>query len=98
MNSEQSLPPHENVLRTEHWRVAHAFDTGLPGWLVIVAKRHIRSLAGLSADSAAELGSLQWALSVGLGTVVGCGETEGMQFLEGGGVSPLQCGVVPPRA
>jgi len=98
MNSEQSLPPHENVLRTEHWRVAHAFDTGLPGWLVIVATRHIRSLAELSADSAAELGRLQWALSVALGTVVGCEKTYVMQFSEADGFSHLHVHVVPRMA
>lgn len=32
------LPLRERILLTEHWRVAHAFDTSLPGWLVVGAR------------------------------------------------------------
>ena len=34
-----SRPPREEVVHTEHWRVAHAFNSTLPGWLVILPTR-----------------------------------------------------------
>jgi len=41
-------PPRESILRTEHWRVAHAFGTSLPGWLVVVPLRHVLALDELA--------------------------------------------------
>ena len=98
MNSAQLLPPRENALRTAHWRVAHAFNTALPGWLVIVASRHITSLTELSSEAAAELGRLQWAFSVALAKVVGCDKTYVMQFSEADGFAHLHVHVVPRLA
>ena len=83
------------MLRSEHWRVAHAFDTQLPGWLIIVASRHVTSLAELSADAGIELGRLQWALSLALREVVGCQKTYVMQFSEAEGFAHLHVHLVP---
>ena len=47
--SVADLPPRARVLRTAHWRVVHAFDSALPGWLVTVPIRHVTSLAELTA-------------------------------------------------
>ena len=41
------VAPHERLLVTEHWRVAHAFDSSLPGWLVVLPRRHLLSLVEL---------------------------------------------------
>ena len=38
-----SLPPREDVVHTDHWRVAHAFNSTLPGWLVLLPTRHVAS-------------------------------------------------------
>src|SRR5215204_4798093 len=51
-------PPWDRIHRTEHWDVAHAFGTSLEGWLVIVARRHVASIAELDDEAAAELGPL----------------------------------------
>ena len=95
MNKDPSAPRRENVLRTEHWRVAHAFNTRLPGWLIIVASRHVTSLADLTAEAAGELGRLQWALSLALRDVVGCDKTYVMQFSEAEGFPHLHVHLVP---
>jgi hypothetical protein len=51
-------PLWDRVHRTEHWDVAHAFGTSLEGWLVIVARRHVATVADLDDAAAAELGTL----------------------------------------
>jgi hypothetical protein len=38
------------------WRIAHAFGTSLPGWLVVVPRRHVIVLDELTAEEAADLG------------------------------------------
>jgi len=50
--SAAELPIRERILRTPHWRVAHAFGTAAPGWLVVLPVRHVSALADL--DAAAE--------------------------------------------
>ena len=63
------------IYRTAHWDVAHAFNTALPGWLVLVLQRHIESLDELTEAEAAELGPLIRRVSLSLKTVVGCVKT-----------------------
>ena len=33
---EQTAPPWDAIIRTGRWDVVHAYDTSLPGWLVLV--------------------------------------------------------------
>lgn len=65
-NGMTVLPPRERVYDDGLWRVAHAFDTALPGWLVIVLRRHATSLADLTTEEAAALGPLIKRLSAAL--------------------------------
>jgi len=53
-----SLPPREDVVHTDHWRVAHAFNSALPGWLVLLPTRHVASFTELTPEAADELGGL----------------------------------------
>lgn len=89
------LPPGEDVVHTDHWRVAHAFNSTLPGWLVVVPRRHITSFAELTTEAAAELGGLIHRLSGALETVTGCVKTYMMQFSEAEGFSHLHIHLVP---
>lgn len=89
------LPPREALLRTEHWRVAHAFDSSLPGWLVLVPRRHVLALDELTAPAHAELGSLLGRLSAALRQVLGCTKTYVMQFSEAEGFEHLHVHLVP---
>jgi hypothetical protein len=43
-----SHPAREAVWVEAGWRVAHDFTSSLPGWLVVVATRHVEALDGLT--------------------------------------------------
>lgn len=88
-------PPRDDVLRTAHWRVVHAFNSTLPGWLVLLPVRHVDALADLVPEAAAELGSLVRRLSTALEAVTGCVKTYLMQFSEAVGFSHLHLHLVP---
>lgn len=89
------LPPREDVVHTEYWRVAVAFNSTLPGWLVINPTRHITAFTELTPAAADELGGLVLRLSAALETVTGCVKTYLMQFSEAEGFSHLHVHVVP---
>lgn len=93
--ASDSLPPREDVLHTEHWRVAVAFNSTLPGWLVINPTRHLTSFTELTPAAADELGGLVHRLSGALERVTGCIKTYLMQFSEAEGFSHLHVHVVP---
>ncbi|MEU4215531.1 HIT family protein [Actinoplanes sp. NPDC026623] len=89
------LPPRERVAADPHWRVAHAFDSTLPGWLVLVPRRHVTSIADLSDAEAAALGTWQVRLSRALRDVTGCAKTYVMQFGEAEGFGHVHFHLVP---
>lgn len=93
--AQPSLPPREDVVHTDHWRVAHAFNSTLPGWLVLVPTRHMESFTELSAEAADELGGLVRRLGVALEEVTGCVKTYLMQFSEAEGYAHLHLHLVP---
>ncbi len=88
-------PPHERVVVTDHWRVAHAFDTSLPGWLVVLPRRHLLSLSELTPAAAAELGPLLSGLTTALEQVTGCAKTYVLLLAEAEGFAHLHLHVVP---
>jgi diadenosine tetraphosphate (Ap4A) HIT family hydrolase len=88
-------PPRDDVVHTEHWRAAHAFNSTLPGWLVVLPTRHVTSFTQLTAQAADELGGLVIRLSAALETVTGCVKTYLMQFSEAEGFSHLHLHLVP---
>ena len=75
-------PLWDSIYQTNCWDVVHAFNTSLPGWLVLVLQRHIESLDELTEQEAAELGPLIRRVSLSLKTVVGCMKTYVIQFAE----------------
>jgi diadenosine tetraphosphate (Ap4A) HIT family hydrolase len=93
--TEVSPPPREDVVHTDHWRVAHAFNSTLPGWLVLLPTRHVTSFTQLTPEAAAELGGLVRRLSAALETVTGCVKTYLMQFSEAEGFAHLHLHLVP---
>jgi diadenosine tetraphosphate (Ap4A) HIT family hydrolase len=90
-----SRPPREDVVNTDHWRVAHAFNSTLPGWLVLLPTRHVESFTELTPEAADELGGLVRRLSTALEAVTGCVKTYIMQFSEAEGFSHLHLHLVP---
>ena len=75
-------PLWDSIYQTEHWQVAHAYNTSLPGWLVLVLRRHLTALAELTEAEALELGRLIRHVSLALHEAVGCAKTYVMQFAE----------------
>ena len=75
-------PLWDNIYQTEFWDVVHAYNSALPGWLVLVVQRHIESLDELTEQEAAELGPLIRRVSLSLKSVVGCTKTYVIQFAE----------------
>ena len=92
------LPPRERVAADPLWRVAHVFDSALPGWLVLIPRRHVASIADLTDAEAAVLGLWQVRLSRALRDVTGCRKTYVMQFSEKEGFSHVHFHLVPRMA
>jgi diadenosine tetraphosphate (Ap4A) HIT family hydrolase len=77
-----ALPCSERIYNDGLWRVAHAFNSALPGWLVVIPHRHIETLAALTAAEAGVLGPLLQHLSAALTEVIGCPKTYVVMFAE----------------
>ena len=70
------------IQRTQFWDVVHSYNTALPGWLVLVVRRHIEAIDELTDDEAIELGRLIRRASIALREVTGCIKTYVIQFAE----------------
>jgi diadenosine tetraphosphate (Ap4A) HIT family hydrolase len=88
------LPPRECVATDDHWRVVHAFNSALPGWLVLVPRRHVTSIAELTEPEAQTLGTWQVRLSRALHQVLGCQKTYIAQFAEAEGFAHVHFHIV----
>jgi diadenosine tetraphosphate (Ap4A) HIT family hydrolase len=75
-------PLWDSIHRTAYWDVVHAYNTSLPGWLVLVARRHTEALDKLSEDEALELGTSIRRVSQALKATVHCRKTYLVQFAE----------------
>ncbi len=93
-----NAPLWDQIHRTQFWDVVHSYDTALPGWLVIVARRHIAALHELTDDEALELGRLLRQVSLALQHVTGCLKTYVMQFAEAADHPHVHFHVVPRLA
>jgi diadenosine tetraphosphate (Ap4A) HIT family hydrolase len=87
--------PSERIHVDDLWRAAHAFDSALPGWLVVVPRRHVTAIADLTPDEAATLGPLLWRLSRALRDALGCAKTYVAQFAEKEGFGHVHFHLVP---
>jgi hypothetical protein len=54
--AKEELPLRERVWRVPGWRVAHSFNSSLPGWLVAMPTRHVEALDELSVEESRALG------------------------------------------
>jgi diadenosine tetraphosphate (Ap4A) HIT family hydrolase len=92
------LPPRELIAADDLWRVAHAFGSAMPGWLVLIPRRHVTSIAALTDAEAAALGTWQVRLSRALQQVIGCEKTYVAQFAEAAGFAHVHFHIVPRPA
>jgi diadenosine tetraphosphate (Ap4A) HIT family hydrolase len=88
-------PPRERIADDEFWRAAHAFNSALAGWLVLVPRRHVTSIADLTGAEAQSLGLWQVRLSRAMRAVLGCQKTYIAQFAEAEGFSHVHFHLVP---
>ncbi|WP_331768316.1 HIT family protein [Embleya sp. NBC_00896] len=96
--SHDALPPRERIASDARWRVAHSISTSLPGWLVLIPRRHVTSIAGLTEEESADLGRWQVRLSRALHDATGCAKTYVAQFAEKPGFEHVHFHVVPRMA
>ncbi|MFG3285594.1 HIT family protein [Streptomyces sp. NPDC048111] len=89
------LPPRERVVHDQHWRVAHAFNTAVPGWLVLLPRRHVTAVHDLTDAEASALGVWQVRLSRALRSITGCPKTYVVQFAEAEGFAHVHFHIVP---
>ena len=75
-------PSWDCIHRTEYWDLVHKSDTTLPGWLILVLRRHIVAIDEMTALEAGELGVLMRQASIALREVVRCAKTYVIQFAE----------------
>ncbi|KAF2404849.1 HIT-like protein [Trichodelitschia bisporula] len=94
-NAASDLPPRESIFVSPHWRVCHSFNSSLPGWLVIVAQKHVLSLDEMPDEALMELGLLQGKLTRALREVVGSLKAYSVFFAEGRGFEHVHIHIVP---
>jgi len=75
-------PLWDSICRTKYWDIVHSYNTELPGWLVIVSRRHIGSIDEMSENEAVELGIMLRRVSIAIKQVTGCEKTYVLQFAE----------------
>jgi diadenosine tetraphosphate (Ap4A) HIT family hydrolase len=92
------LPPRDAIAYDDHWRLAHAFGVALPGWLMLIPRRHVTAVAELDDAEAASLGAWQVRASRALHAVTGCAKTYVAQFSEAEGFSHTHFHIVPRQA
>jgi diadenosine tetraphosphate (Ap4A) HIT family hydrolase len=78
--------------------VVHSYNTALPGWLVLVVRRHIEAVDELTDDEATELGLLIKRVSAALRQATGCVKTYVIQFAEAEGHPHVHFHIVPRMA
>jgi diadenosine tetraphosphate (Ap4A) HIT family hydrolase len=87
----------ERIFVTPTWRVVHAFNSSLEGWLVMLPRRHVEAIVELTASEVAELGPLIQRVSRALHDELGCARTYVAQFSEAEGFRHLHFHVVARR-
>jgi diadenosine tetraphosphate (Ap4A) HIT family hydrolase len=97
-NTNPDLPPRDRVYVGSGWRAAHAFGTSLPGWLVVLPRRHVLALDELTSEESAELGPLLSDLTAALREVVHCEKTYVALFAEAEGFAHVHFHVIPRSA
>lgn len=91
-------PPREWIAEGHGWRVAHAINSALPGWLVVLPLRHVVSLSELTGEEAAAVGPLLVGATRALQRVTGCAKTYVMLLAEAEGFQHVHFHVVPRMA
>lgn len=96
--NQGDAPLWDAIYRTDFWDVVHSYNTSLPGWLVLVARRHIEAVSELTPPEAIELGLLIQRVSQTLQVITGCSKTYVIQFAEAAEHPHVHFHIVPRMA
>jgi len=94
----QQAPLWDSIYRTPFWDLVHSYNSSLPGWLVLVSRRHITAVDEMTTAEAAELGLLLREVSIALKEVTGCVKTYVVQFAEAAEHPHVHFHIVPRMA
>jgi diadenosine tetraphosphate (Ap4A) HIT family hydrolase len=97
-SARSDLAPRDRVYLSPRWRVAHAFGTQLPGWLVVLPRRHVTVLDELTSAEQVELGPLLAAVTAALREITHCDKSYVALFAEAEGFAHIHFHVVPRMA
>jgi diadenosine tetraphosphate (Ap4A) HIT family hydrolase len=95
---EGTAPLWDSIYRTQYWDVVHAYNTSLPGWIVLVVRRHMTAIDEMTDEEASEMGKLIRQISVALKEVTGCVKTYVIQFAEAADHPHVHFHIVPRMA
>ena len=90
-----AVPIWDSILRSQRFDVAHAYNTSLPGLIVVITKRHIAAIDEMTEEESIELGRLIRKVSIGLKQAVSCRKSYVLQFAEKEGHSHVHFHIVP---
>ncbi|MCG8350389.1 MAG: HIT family protein [Chloroflexales bacterium] len=93
-----TAPLWDAIYRADFWDVAHSCNTSLAGWLVLIARRHIETIAELTQPEALELGLLLKRVSHAVQAATGCVKTYVVQFAEADEHPHVHFHIVPRMA
>jgi diadenosine tetraphosphate (Ap4A) HIT family hydrolase len=97
-SGDPDVPLWERLYVGSGWRIAHAFNAALPGWLVLLPRRHVLGAQELTSAEAVEFGALVRSASIALVEVTGCLKTYVALFAEAEGFAHLHVHLVPRYA
>jgi diadenosine tetraphosphate (Ap4A) HIT family hydrolase len=95
LTGERRISPGPFIHEGRYWVVDHAYPTRLPGWLVLVLKRHAEALHDLSSEETAEMGDLIRRACQVLRAVTGCQKEYVLLYAEAPHFAHLHVHVVP---
>jgi len=98
LSGERRISPGPFIYEGRYWMVDHAYPTRLPGWLVLVLKRHAEALHELSAEETAEMGDLIRRSCWVLREVTGCQKEYVSLYAEATHYAHLHVHIVPRAA
>lgn len=91
-------PLWDSIHRTDLWDIVHSYNTSLPGWLVLISRRHLVAVDEMTEAEALELGALIRQVSLALKAVTGCQKTYVIQFAEAAEHPHVHFHIVPRMA
>lgn len=95
ISGQKRISPGPIIHEGTFWLVEHAYPSKLPGWLVIVLKRHAAALHELTAEEWGELGDLQKRTISLLHAFFHCEKEYVMCLAEGQGFNHIHFHMVP---